>query len=423
MLVSIGLLAAALAAQQPDPTTVAAWLAGCWELRAGARVTVEMWMAPSGGLMLGASRTTVSGRAREFEQLQLSARGDTLLYIASPSGQATTTFRSVSVSPQQLRFENRQHDFPQVIIYRRISADSIHARIEGPGPNNTTRGIDFRYKRVDCATPPAPAQVDSVIIDADEAPDGRLLLNKGFGGNWDLFLIQGTSALRLTADTAVDYMPAWSPDGSHIAFVSTRDGHQEIYTMRADGSQQTRLTHGSAHNSEPAWSPDGRLITFQSRRDGPRPRLYLMNADGSQQRLLPIDSAAAAPSWSPDGKKIAFSSARNGRSEVYVIDIDGSGETRLTTSPSGHSGLPMWSPDGKLIAFWTSRDGNDEVYVMNADGSGVRNLSNHAARDLLAGWSRDSQSVFVRSTRDRPMNEIYRIKVDGSSVTRVTTTR
>lgn len=154
MLGSIIVLTAALAVQQPDASVHAAWLAGCWELRAGQRVTVEMWMAPAGGLMLGASRTTVGPRVREFEQLQLLARGDTLLYIASPSAQATTTFRSVSVSAQQLRFENRQHDFPQVIVYRRVGADSLHARIEGPGPGNTTRGVDFRYRRIDCAAPP-----------------------------------------------------------------------------------------------------------------------------------------------------------------------------------------------------------------------------------------------------------------------------
>ena len=193
--------------------------------------------------------------------------------------------------------------------------------------------------------------------------------------------------------------------------------------MRADGSALTRLTHGTAPNTEPAWSPDGRTIAFQSRRDGPRPRLYLMNADGSNQRALPIDSAAAAPTWSRDGKRIAFSSSRNGRSEIYVANADGTDEKRLTTSPAGHSGLPMWSPDGKLIAFWSSRDGNDEVYVMNADGSGVRNVTAHEGRDLLAGWSRDSQHVLVRSTRQRPFNEIYRIKIDGSTVTRLTTTR
>src|SRR5688500_18858184 len=98
---------------------------------------MEMWMPPAGGVMLGASRTTVGGAAREFEHLRISTRGDTLVYTALPSGQRETEFRATAATDQMLVFENRAHDFPQVIRYRRVSADSIVARIEGPGPNNT----------------------------------------------------------------------------------------------------------------------------------------------------------------------------------------------------------------------------------------------------------------------------------------------
>jgi hypothetical protein len=146
---------AGLSVQQANPIDRAAWLAGCWELRSGARVTLEMWMPPFGGLMLGASRTTVGTTAREFEHLRIAARGDTLVYTALPSGQRETEFRATTASADQLTFENRAHDFPQVITYRRVGADSIVARIEGPGPNNTVRGIDFRMRRASCTTPPA----------------------------------------------------------------------------------------------------------------------------------------------------------------------------------------------------------------------------------------------------------------------------
>ena len=128
----------------------AAWLAGCWELRVGNRVTLEMWMPPAGGMMLGASRTVAAGVLREFEHIRLTARGDTLVYTALPSGQNPTDFRSSSITDQALVFENRTHDFPQVIRYRRIGADSMVARIEGPGPNNTTRGFDFPMRRASC---------------------------------------------------------------------------------------------------------------------------------------------------------------------------------------------------------------------------------------------------------------------------------
>jgi TolB protein len=429
VLAAVAATTANASGQRPAPSSLdrAAWLAGCWELRGPDRLTLEMWMPPFGGLMLGASRTTIGGVTREFEYLRIGARGDTLVYTAIPSGQRETEFRSTTVSDQLLTFENRAHDFPQVIIYRRTSADSIVARIEGPGPNNSTRGSNFPMRRVSCtdpAVPPPPP--DSVIGDAQPSPDGRkLLIVKGVSGNWDIFALNadGSDARRLTDHAAVDYMPVWSPDGSVIAFVSAREGHQEIYTMRPDGSSLLRLTRGSAHNSQPAWSPDGRQIAFRSERGG-RPQIYLMNADGSDQRALTQDSTGAiAASWSPDGKQLLFSAPRNGHSEVHVMNADGTGQKQLTTTPQGHSGAAYFSRDGRTILFWSSRDGNDEVYMMNADGSNPRNISNHPARDTPLAWSADGTYVLFRSTRDRPMNDIYRMRPDGANVTRVTTTR
>jgi hypothetical protein len=143
-------LAAPLGAQQASSIDRAGWLAGCWEARTSNRVVVEMWMPPAGGLMLGASRTTVGGATREYEQLRLHAAGDTLVYTALPSGQSEATFRSTSVSSTTFVVENPAHDFPKKISYRREGADSLIARVEGPGPNNTTRGFDVKMRRASC---------------------------------------------------------------------------------------------------------------------------------------------------------------------------------------------------------------------------------------------------------------------------------
>lgn len=125
------------------------WLSGCWELRRGSRTTLEMWMPPEGGLMLGASRTTVDGVVREFEHVRLRADGDRLVYTALPSRQAEASFTSVEISDSGFTVENAQHDFPQRITYRRRGADSLVARIEGPGPGGA-RGFDFPMRRVAC---------------------------------------------------------------------------------------------------------------------------------------------------------------------------------------------------------------------------------------------------------------------------------
>ena len=151
------LAAALVVAQSPaSPIDRAAWLSGCWEMRVGDRLTMEMWMPPAGGTMMGASRTTRAGVVREYEQLRLHASGDTLIYSALPSGQSLAAFRSTSISETSLVFENPTHDFPKKITYRRVGADSLVARVQGPGPNNTARGFDFPMKRASCTQAPAP---------------------------------------------------------------------------------------------------------------------------------------------------------------------------------------------------------------------------------------------------------------------------
>ena len=145
------------AAGQSTPLTSAGWLAGCWELRAPNRVTLEMWMPPLGDLMIGSSRTTVGTTTSEFELLRLKVDGDRLNYVAMPNGRIETTFPSIEITDTTLVFENTAHDFPQRISYRRRGADSVIAAIEGPGPNGVRR-IPFPFRRVTCltATPPSP---------------------------------------------------------------------------------------------------------------------------------------------------------------------------------------------------------------------------------------------------------------------------
>jgi hypothetical protein len=146
----------------------AGWLAGCWELRAPNRITLEMWMPALGDMMLGASRTTVGTRTSEFEQLRLAPQGDRIVYTSLPSGQREASFTSSIVSDSLLVFENPQHDFPQKIVYRRRGADSIVAQIEGPGANGVRR-VTFPYRRASCLTARPPAPPDTIVMTGDAA--------------------------------------------------------------------------------------------------------------------------------------------------------------------------------------------------------------------------------------------------------------
>lgn len=141
-------LPTALAAQAD--ASALSWLAGCWELRSGARVTVEQWMAPAGGAMLGVSRTTVSARLREYEFIFLGPVDGKLSYVARPSGQPGATFPLVTMDDTLAVFEQPAHDFPQRIVYRRRGVDSLVARIEGPRGDRSI-GVDFPFRRISCA--------------------------------------------------------------------------------------------------------------------------------------------------------------------------------------------------------------------------------------------------------------------------------
>jgi len=112
---------------------------------------------------------------------------------------------------------------------------------------------------------------------------------------------------------------------------------------------------------------------------------------GDGEEVPPAATATAAPTEGPSFSavvtgKIAFTSDRDGNHEVYVMNADGSGQTRLTDNPAADA-LPAWSPDGSRIAFTSDRDGNPEVYVMNADGSGQTNLTSNPATDAFPAWS------------------------------------
>lgn len=125
------------------------WLAGCWERRNGDRATIEIWMVPAGGMMLGASRTVVSGATREYEQVMIREQGGRLVYTADPSGQAEASFTSTEVTDSSFVVENLAHDFPQRITYVRTGPDAWMGRVEGPGPDGM-RGFELRMTRVSC---------------------------------------------------------------------------------------------------------------------------------------------------------------------------------------------------------------------------------------------------------------------------------
>ncbi|MFC1490805.1 Ser-Thr-rich GPI-anchored membrane family protein [Candidatus Latescibacterota bacterium] len=200
----------------------------------------------------------------------------------------------------------------------------------------------------------------------------------------------GSNPNRLTINSANDYLPSWSPDGTKIVYVSTYQnsgGFIDIFIMNADGTNQLNLTNTLNDNFSPSFSPDGSRIMFESRHTGNN-ELYVMNTDGSNQiNITNTPGEDRGGAWSPDGSRIAFYSDRDGNAEIYVMNANGSNQTRITNN-SANDNVPSWSSDGSQIVFVSERDGNPEIYVMNADGSSQINLTNNSASDYSPSWTK-----------------------------------
>jgi Tol biopolymer transport system component len=168
----------------------------------------------------------------------------------------------------------------------------------------------------------------------------------------------------------------------------------------------------------PAAAADNGKIAFTSYRDS-NSEIYVMNADGTgQTRLTNNPTSDIEPAWSPDGTKIAFASDRDGEFEIYTMNADGTGQTRLTNKPSSNAD-PAWSPDGTKIAFISNRDSNIDIYMMNADGTGQTRLTNNPEWDESPAWSPDGTKIAFQSARDGNW-EIYVMNADGTGQTRLT---
>jgi TolB protein len=264
-------------------------------------------------------------------------------------------------------------------------------------------------------------------------PDGRTVIyaRGSSDRDHDLFTVApGRGAVRRLTDNVVrDNYPAWSPDGSQIAFVRTlvsgprgrERSNEELFVMRADGTGQRRLTRYRHEDLMPSWSPDGSRIAFARRAPGALTAVYTIRPDGTGLRRVALAPAGfhSDPAWSPDGRRIAFT-AGNGLEfggELYVMDADGSHVRRLARVAE-IVWSPQWSPDGRLLAVnGLNSCGRgceiNGVYVLRSDGLDVRKIVEGGSRGLA--WSPDGRelvlaldSIFTLDLRSGTTREIVR---------------
>lgn len=265
---------------------------------------------------------------------------------------------------------------------------------------------------------------------------GQLAFVSARNGLPQIFLMNsdGSQQVQITELNEGACQPAWSPDGDQIVFVSpcldrrspvNTYSDSRLYLINVNGSGLTPILGSEPGDFDPAWSPDGTRIAFTSQRDG-YSRIYLLDLrDNTVAPLTPEGVIASEPAWSPQGDQVAYTTIRYNTSQVWAIHVSGMAIQQLVRSGVEYwDASPLWSPDGQTI-FYTQYQRSIltrgwSMYISyenrNNEGRPLR------GRDMAvnATISSDGEWLFFESMDDRANLDIYRMRVTGNHFSRLT---
>jgi len=265
----------------------------------------------------------------------------------------------------------------------------------------------------------------------------KIAMSCDITGKKEIYIMDfdGTNTKQITKHKSTAMSPAWSPDGSKLAYsvynrhsknvknldlfeynfktnklslLSNRTGinsgahyhptknlitltmsflgNPEVFSLSLDSKDASRLTSSFGFDVDPVWSPNGSEIAFVSSRSG-KPMIYKMSSNGSSvKRLTYAGNYNATPHWSPQAKKITFAGWLDGRFDIFLMNSDGTKIERLTKQ-QGNNEDPYFSPDGNFIIFSSNRAGTKNIYAMNVDGTYVKRLSYGLGNCVSPKWS------------------------------------
>jgi len=308
-----------------------------------------------------------------------------------PSGQAMLSKRYSGKVDNPRVFAHQASDDIMTLASIKGVARSKLAFVSDRDATKEKRGKEIYIMDYDGFNPRRLTVNGSLNILPAWSPDGRSLAYVSYRqGSPDIFqasIYEGRSANLTAGKGAQAFAPAYSRDGKRIAYASNRSGNMDIWVANADGSGARKITSSSASETAPCWSPTGQEIAFTSSRGG-TPQIYVMDAEGlNVRRLTTVGSYNDAPAWNPSKEfpELAYTSRLEGGFEVAVLDI-ASGQVRQITQGRGSCEYPSWAPNGRHLAFSCNRGGVWQVAISNRDGSEVQTLAAGPGNNVQPDW-------------------------------------
>src|SRR5262249_717666 len=238
-----------------------------------------------------------------------------------------------------------------------------------------------------------------------------------FGGHRTHPSVDGKIFAQITNDAGAELFPSLSADGATVAYARKSAGNWNIYLHPAGAPEAINLTKDSgADDTQPAFSPDGSLVAFRSERGGGG--IFVMRADGSNVRR--VATSGYNPAWSPDGRQLVYAEESITRPEdragpvsrIWTVDLPG-GAPRLVNKDDGvHA---QWWPNGEFIAYWAiDLDGNRDLWTVRVTGGPPTRITKDVYLDWNPVWSPDGAQLYFCSNRGGSMG-IWRIPMKEST--------
>jgi serine/threonine-protein kinase len=247
-------------------------------------------------------------------------------------------------------------------------------------------------------TPLPPPGRNQIVFQSNRDGDHEIYIMEQDGSNQQKLtsntsadnypvVFDGSDQRRLTNSATADRLPTWSPDGTHIAFISERSGNQNLHIIDADGGNERQVTFDDLRKGHPSWSVNNQLVFNAGNVAGSTWEIYVVDIDGGNRRQLTNNTVSDwAPEWSPDGRQILHNSSisKTDEAALFVMNADGSNSHLVFTSDDYEWGAD-WTPDGDRIVFTRERGDYSYIYVMDADGGNVTYISE---RGSYPSWVR-----------------------------------